>query len=66
MSRPRKSFTCDEKMITAIPAVKPVTTGYGMNLIIPPIRASPRTMRMMPAMIVQITRPSYPNFITMP
>lgn len=53
-------------MITAIPEVNPVMTGYGMNLISAPRRASPRRMRITPAMTVQTTRPSYPNFVTMP
>ena len=39
--RPRKSFTCEEKMITAMPLVKPTTTGWGTNLIIVPKRSSP-------------------------
>ena len=40
--RPSRSRICDEKMMTAIPLVKPVTTGYGMNLIAAPKRARPR------------------------
>ena len=49
-----------EKMITAMPVVKPVTTGYGMNLIAAPSRASPKAMRISPAMIVATSRPSTP------
>src|SRR5882724_9867795 len=30
---PRKSFNCDTQIVTAIPVVNPVVTGYGMNLI---------------------------------
>ena len=41
MRSPSRSFTWPEKMITAIPLVKPVTTGKGMNLIAAPSRASP-------------------------
>ncbi len=55
---PRKSFTWELKMMTAIPDVKPVTTGYGMNLIRPPRRARPRAIRPMPAIKVQTTSPS--------
>ena len=64
--RPSRSLTCDEKMMTAIPLVKPVTTGYGMNLIAPPKRARPNTISMTPAMIVTIVRPSRPYRVTMP
>ena len=52
--------------MTAIPLVKPVTTGYGMNLIAAPKRARPRIMRRMPARIVQIVSPSTPWRATMP
>ena len=52
--------------MTAMPAVNPVITGYGMNLISAPGRARPMTMRMTPAMTVQMTSPSYPNCATMP
>ena len=52
--------------MTAIPLVKPVTTGYGMNLIAAPKRARPRIMRRMPARIVQIVRPSTPWRATIP
>ena len=46
--RPRRSLIWLEKMITAMPAVNPVMTGYGMNLIAPPSRARPSTMRITP------------------
>ena len=46
--------------MTAIPLVKPVTTGYGMNLIAPPNRARPRAISRTPARTVQIVRPSTP------
>jgi hypothetical protein len=51
---------CEEKMMTAIPLVNPVTTGYGMNLIAAPKRARPKTMSSRPARTVQIVRPSTP------
>lgn len=44
--------------MTAIPAVKPVTTGCGMNLMICPNLTSPATIRMAPAIKVARTRPS--------
>src|SRR5688500_851282 len=40
--RPSRSGTWEEKMITAMPLVNPVTTGYGINLIAPPNRPTPR------------------------
>ena len=40
--RPSRSFTWPEKMMTAMPLVKPVMTGNGMNLIAPPSRARPK------------------------
>src|ERR1051326_6806918 len=57
---PRKSLTCDEKMMSAIPLVNPTMTGYGMNLIAEPNRAKPIIMRMMPAMIVAMINPFIP------
>ena len=48
--------------MTAMPLVKPVTTGYGMNLIAPPKRARPMAISRTPAMSVQIVRPSTPYF----
>ncbi len=58
--RPSRSRIWEEKMMTAIPLVKPVTTGYGMNLIAAPKRARPRIISSTPAMTVQIVRPSTP------
>lgn len=63
---PSRSFTCELKMITAIPLVNPMVTLYGMNLIAPPSFASPRAMRKIPARIVATVRPSTPYFWTMP
>ncbi len=53
-------------MMSAIPLVNPVTTGYGMNLIAPPNRASPIATSRTPAMRVHATRPSKPCFWTIP
>ena len=43
--------------MTAMPLVKPVTTGYGMNLIAAPKRARPRITSRTPASSVQIGQP---------
>ncbi len=43
-----------------MPLVKPMVTGYGMNLIAAPSRASPKPMRMPPAMSVARASPSTP------
>lgn len=59
-SSPRKSFTCVLKMYTAMPAVKPITTGSGMYLIITPSRATPIAIRISPAIKVQTIRFSGP------
>lgn len=60
MVRPNRSLIWLEKMITAIPAVKPVTTGSGIYLIHVPNRASPAMTSIAPAISVARTRPSYP------
>src|ERR1041384_35987 len=60
MFRPRKSLTCEENMMSAMPLVNPTTTGYGMNLIAEPNRATPMMMRATPAMIVAMASPSSP------
>ena len=41
ISSPKKSLICVIKMTTAIPVVKPVVTGKGMNFNSTPIRAMP-------------------------
>ena len=66
MRRPSTSLTWLEKITTAIPLVKPITTGCGTNLIAAPIRAAPSAMRSTPAMSVATVRPSTPYFWTMP
>ena len=60
MSSPSRSLTWLEKMISAMPLVNPVTTGYGMNLIAPPRRARPKPTRMTPPIIVATMSPSTP------
>ena len=37
---------------TAMPVVKPLVTGHGMNLISVPMRVSPMITRMAPAIMV--------------
>ena len=45
-------------MTKAIPVVKPVITGKGINLRSTPPRAKPRQVIIIPAKIVAIARPS--------
>ena len=63
---PRKSLICPIKIVTAIPAVKPVVIGYGMNLISEPILNNPIKIRIIPASIVATTNPSTPSLATIP
>jgi len=56
--RPNRSRIWLEKMMTAMPAVKPVTTGSGMYLIQVPRRARPATTSIAEAMNVASTSPS--------
>ena len=53
-------------MSTAIPFVKPTTTGRGMNRTTLPVPVTPSTTRMTPAIIVQMNRPDTPYCATMP
>ena len=57
---PSTSRSCWTTMITAMPEVKPVTTGKGMNLIAAPSRARPKPIRSTPAMSVATVSPSIP------
>lgn len=57
---PSRSLTCPTAITTAMPAVKPVTTGYGRNWIIRPSRASPSRNRIAPAIIVASINPPGP------
>ena len=52
-------------MTVAIPVVKPVVTGYGMNLIRVPSRNAPMAMRRTPAMNPAVSRPASPCLETM-
>lgn len=49
-----------------MPAVKPVMTGSGMNLMIVPIRVSPSASSISPAMNVATCRPSMPYRAVIP
>lgn len=57
-SRPSASFSWLVTMITAMPLVKPVTSGCGMNRISVPVFNSPAAMSITPAISVASTRPS--------
>ena len=65
MSSPKKSFTCEERMITAIPEVKPSTKVCGKNFNRLPKRRSPMATISTPAMSVAMVSPSTPYFCTM-
>ena len=53
-------------MVSAIPLVKPTTIGYGMKWNMVPMRQSPITIRMIPAIIVATVSPAIPYCPTMP
>lgn len=55
--RPSESLTWLEKMLTAMPAVKPVITGCGMNFINAPSRSRPAAISISPASRVHRIRP---------
>jgi hypothetical protein len=52
--------------MTAMPFVKPTTTGRGMNLTAVPKPVAPKTSRMIPANRVHMNNPSMPYFATIP
>ncbi len=66
MFNPKNSCNCPMKMMTAIPAVNPATTGYGMNLISTPSRNTPITTNITPAITVASANPPYPYPATIP
>ena len=63
---PKKSFIWVEKIVRAIPLVKPTTIGYGMNLKMAPILNTPIRIRNTPAMIVAMMSPCIPYCATIP
>lgn len=52
-------------MTTAMPAVKPVVTGWGMNSMRLPRRSRPSAMRIRPAMRPVISSPPRPSWAWM-
>ena len=65
ISRPKKSLICVLAMSTAMPFVKPMTTGRGRYLTAFPMPLAPSTIRMTPAIIVHMKRPETPCSATM-
>jgi hypothetical protein len=63
---PKKSLSCVLAMTSAIPLVKPMTTGRGMNRTAVPEPVRPITTRTTPAIIVHMNRPSTPYLAMMP
>jgi hypothetical protein len=63
---PKKSLIWVLAIITAIPLVKPMTTGRGMNFTAVPSPVAPRITSMTPAISVHMNRPSRPYLATMP
>ena len=64
--RPRKSFTCDSMITTAMPLVKPMTMEMGTKRMICPSRSAPIRKRMAPAIIVASSRLDMPYCRAMP
>ena len=65
---PNTSPICVVKMVTAIPAVKPMIMGYGMNLMTAPNLNNPSAMSITPAIMVATSRPCnpYAGSVTIP
>ena len=63
---PKKSLIWVLAISTAMPLVKPITTGRGMNLTAVPSPVTPSRIRTTPAISVHMNRPSRPCFATMP
>ena len=66
VERPRKSLICVLAISTAMPLVKPITTGRGMKRTVEPRRAAPSAIRSTPAIIVHVNSPSMPCRCTTP
>ena len=58
--RPRKSRSCVLMITTAMPLVKPMTTGRGMYLTAVPVPVSPMITSITPAISVHMNSPSTP------
>ena len=63
---PKKSLSCVLAIITAMPFVKPTTTGRGMNFTAVPRPVTPRISKRIPAIKVDMNSPSKPYFAMMP
>ena len=63
---PRKSLIRPITIVTAIPAVNPVTMVCGMNLIKAPNLNQPIKIKIIPARIVAVVSPSIPFVATTP
>jgi hypothetical protein len=59
--RPSTSLICSVAITVAMPAVKPVVTGCGMNSMNCPSRPSPIPIRISPPMIPEISSPAMPK-----
>ena len=64
--RPRKSLIWVEAMSRAMPLVKPMVTGRGMNLTAEPRPVTPMMSSRTPAMTPTRARPPMPNLATIP
>ena len=58
---PRTSFSCSVAITVAMPAVKPVVTGWGMNSTRRPRRAAPIATSSIPAMRPAVSSPERPK-----
>jgi hypothetical protein len=63
---PMKSLIWVLTMSTAMPLVKPITTGRGINLTAVPMPVAPRMTNIIPAMTVHINSLSMPCAATIP
>ena len=63
---PKKSFISDENIISAMPLVKPIINGCGINLIIAPSLANHIIISITPAMKVAMIKPLIPYCCTIP
>ena len=66
MPSPRKSLICVDAISSAMPLVKPITTGRGMNFTACPSPVTARNNRIAPAIIVTISNPDSPCWAMMP
>ena len=62
---PNRRGTCWSAMVTAIPTVKPSSTGHGTNWMSRPSPARPMTRTMTPAMMATLATAPTPSWATM-